>query len=92
MNFYLYEGSELLLDINEFEYPKANETFRKIYKELWQEYYKCLKETYNEMRLEKIMYPIAFEALRGTLITYNRKDIFYYLFYNSKIIKMRISD
>lgn len=66
----MYKGSDLLLDINEYEYPKANETLRKIHKELWQEYYKCLKETYNEIGPEKIMYPITYEVLIGTLVTY----------------------
>ncbi|CAD1469596.1 unnamed protein product, partial [Heterotrigona itama] len=60
--------SELLLDVNDYEYPRANETLRKIHKELWQEYYECLEKTYNKIGSEKIMYPIAFEALKGTLI------------------------
>ncbi|XP_076664382.1 uncharacterized protein LOC143366843 [Andrena cerasifolii] len=61
--------SELLLDINEIEYPRANETLRNIHKQLWEEYYQCLKRTYIEIGSEKAIYPIALAALEGTFVT-----------------------
>ncbi|XP_076658403.1 uncharacterized protein LOC143362275 [Halictus rubicundus] len=62
------KGTELLLDINEYEYPRSNETLKIIHKQLWQEYYECLKKMYNEITTEKTMYPIALIALEGTTV------------------------
>ncbi|XP_076287195.1 LOW QUALITY PROTEIN: uncharacterized protein LOC143212359 [Lasioglossum baleicum] len=62
------KGTELLLDVNEYEYPRANETLKIIHKQLWQEYYECLKKTYNELTTEKTMYPKALIALEGTIV------------------------
>lgn len=76
MKFHLFQGSEFLFDINEFEYPRANETLRKMHKQLWQEYYECLKKTYNEIGSEKTIHPIALVALKGTLVEYGKKMLF----------------
>lgn len=69
MKFHLCKGTELLLDINEFEYPRANKTLRAIHKQLWKEYYDCLKRSYSEMGLKKAVYPINIIALEGTFVT-----------------------
>ncbi|XP_076247479.1 uncharacterized protein LOC143187268 [Calliopsis andreniformis] len=63
--------SKLLLDIDEFEYPRANETLRKIHRQLWEDYYQCLKKSYSEMGIEKAIYPINLVALEGTFVTLN---------------------
>ncbi|XP_076380669.1 Ig-like V-type domain-containing protein FAM187A [Megalopta genalis] len=60
--------TELLIDTNEFEYPRANGTLRIMHKQLWEEYYECLKRTYNEITTERMMYPIALIALEGTTV------------------------
>ncbi|XP_034184695.2 Ig-like V-type domain-containing protein FAM187A [Osmia lignaria lignaria] len=61
--------NELLLDINEFEYPRANETYREIHKQLWQEYYNCLRKAYTNIESGKTMHPEALIAMEGTLVT-----------------------
>ncbi|XP_076761329.1 Ig-like V-type domain-containing protein FAM187A [Xylocopa sonorina] len=62
------QGSELLFNINEYEYPRANETLRNIHIQLWQEYYACLRKAYNEIGSERTMYPIALQILEGTFV------------------------
>lgn len=37
-----------------------------MHKEVWKEYYDCLEKAYSEIESEKIMHPIALEALEGT--------------------------
>ncbi|XP_076622927.1 uncharacterized protein LOC143342686 [Colletes latitarsis] len=69
--FNKHQGSEFLVDINEFEYPRANETLKQMHEQLWQEYYECLKQTYNEIGSEKMIHPIALIALEGTLAKLN---------------------
>lgn len=71
----LCQGSELLLDIDEIDYPRANETLRNIHKQLWEEYYQCLKRTYIEIGSEKAIYPIALAALEGTFVTYDEENV-----------------
>ncbi|XP_078036687.1 uncharacterized protein LOC144469868 [Augochlora pura] len=39
-----------------------------MHKQLWEEYYECLKRAYNKITAERIMYPIALIALEGTTV------------------------
>lgn len=67
----MFKENELLLDINEFEYPRANKTYREIHKQLWQEYYNCLGKAYTNIESGKTMHPEALIAMEGTLVTYD---------------------
>ncbi|XP_048508180.1 uncharacterized protein LOC125500237 isoform X2 [Athalia rosae] len=62
------KGDELLLDINELEYPGANESLREIHRKQWLEYYECLKDRYVKAGSAKTMYPISIMALEGTFV------------------------
>ncbi|XP_018315366.1 uncharacterized protein [Mycetomoellerius zeteki] len=62
-------GDEILLNVNEYEYPKTNKTLRQLHKQQWLDYYKCLKEIYADIKQDKIIYPSALIALEGTSIT-----------------------
>lgn len=56
----------MFLNINEYEYPKANKTLRHLHKQQWLNYYKCLGEIY--MRNDRNTYPSALIALEGTSV------------------------
>lgn len=72
------KGSELLLDINEFEYPRANKTLQNIHEQLWHEYYNCLKKRHLDIGREKFLKPLAVIAFEGTSITYKMKIFFFF--------------
>ncbi|RLU16397.1 hypothetical protein DMN91_010465, partial [Ooceraea biroi] len=61
-------GDEMFLDIDEYEYPKINESLRKLHKKEWLSYYKCLQETYADIGYEKVAYPNVLLALEGTSV------------------------
>ncbi|KAG5333106.1 F187B protein, partial [Acromyrmex charruanus] len=65
----MFNGDEVLLNINEYEYPKTNETLRQLHKQQWLDYYKCLKEIYADIKQDRIIYPSALIALEGTSVT-----------------------
>ncbi|XP_018352030.1 PREDICTED: uncharacterized protein LOC108754315 [Trachymyrmex septentrionalis] len=62
-------GDEVLLNVNEYEYPKTNKTLRQLHKQQWLDYYKCLKEIYADIKRDRIIYPSALIALEGTSVT-----------------------
>ncbi|XP_018046791.1 PREDICTED: Ig-like V-type domain-containing protein FAM187A [Atta colombica] len=62
-------GDEVLLNVNEYEYPKTNKTLRQLHKQQWLDYYKCLKEIYADIKQDRIIYPSALIALEGTSVT-----------------------
>ncbi|XP_072750474.1 uncharacterized protein [Anoplolepis gracilipes] len=63
------QDDNIFLNVNEYEYPRTNETLRQLHKQQWLDYYKCLKETYADVGPEKIISPSALIALEGTSIT-----------------------
>lgn len=63
------KGSELILDINNYEYPRANETLRKIHRELWQEYYDCLKNRFIQTGVDNSLGVFALTILEGASLT-----------------------
>lgn len=65
----------MFLNIDEYEYPRANDTLRKIYKQQWLNYYACLKDAYAHSGRERITCPSALVALEGTSVTYDRKEL-----------------
>ncbi|KYM92663.1 hypothetical protein ALC53_00752 [Atta colombica] len=64
-----FPGDEVLLNVNEYEYPKTNKTLRQLHKQQWLDYYKCLKEIYADIKQDRIIYPSALIALEGTSVT-----------------------
>ncbi|XP_070163432.1 Ig-like V-type domain-containing protein FAM187A [Polyergus mexicanus] len=66
--FWHIDGN-IFLNIDEYEYPRTNETLRQLHKQQWLKYYKCLKEMHADIGHEKIIYPTALIALEGTSIT-----------------------
>ncbi|XP_018367534.1 PREDICTED: Ig-like V-type domain-containing protein FAM187A [Trachymyrmex cornetzi] len=62
-------GDEVLLNVNEYEYPKTNKTLRQLHKQQWLNYYKCLKEIYADIKQDRITYPSALIALEGASVT-----------------------
>lgn len=63
----------MFLNIDEHEYPKTNESLRKLHQKQWLNYYKCLQETYTNIGYEKIIYPNMLLALEGTSVTYEKR-------------------
>ncbi|KYM97984.1 hypothetical protein ALC62_11330, partial [Cyphomyrmex costatus] len=59
----------ILLNVDEYEYPKTNKILRQLYKQQWLDYYKCLKEIYADIKQDRITYPKALIALEGTFVT-----------------------
>jgi hypothetical protein len=62
------------LNIEDYEYPKINESLKKLHKKEWLDYYECLQKTYANIGYEKIAYPNVLLALEGTSVTYENKE------------------
>ncbi|XP_011874638.1 PREDICTED: uncharacterized protein LOC105565780 [Vollenhovia emeryi] len=62
-------GDKMFLNVDESEYPRANKTLRRVHKQQWLDYYKCLERTYADARHDRITYPNALVALEGTSVT-----------------------
>ncbi|XP_011644003.1 Ig-like V-type domain-containing protein FAM187A [Pogonomyrmex barbatus] len=60
--------NKMFLNIDEYEYPRANESLRHLHRQQWLDYYECLKKTYANMRRDRIIYPSALIALEGTSV------------------------
>ncbi|XP_011704325.1 PREDICTED: uncharacterized protein LOC105459770 isoform X4 [Wasmannia auropunctata] len=63
-----FKYGEILLNVDEYEYPRSNETLRQLHKQQWLDYYKCLEKIYADMKNDKITYPSALIALEGTSV------------------------
>lgn len=68
------EGNEMLRNIDEYEYPRTNDTLRQMHRQRWLDYYECLKGAYADAGRERIAYPSALVALEGTSVTYGDRE------------------
>lgn len=59
----------MFLNIDEYEYPRANKTLRYLREQQWLDYYKCLEGVYADVKHDRIIYPNALIALEGTSVT-----------------------
>jgi len=59
----------MLLNVDEYEYPRTNKTLRYLHKQQWLDYYKCLEELYADIKHDRNTYPSALIALEGTSVT-----------------------
>lgn len=66
---YEKKGDKMFLNIDKYDYPRANETLKQLHKQQWLNYYKCLEETYATISRKRISYPTALTALEGTSVT-----------------------
>lgn len=64
------KGVGLFIDLNEVEFPRGNITLKNIHKEIWREYYDCLKKQYIEMGPNKTLHPSALTTMEGTSAEY----------------------
>lgn len=62
------QGQNIILDINELEYPKANETLRSFHEERWKDYYNCLEKRHSAGGIYKTLYPAAVATMEGSSV------------------------
>lgn len=62
------KGTELLLNTNDYEYPRANSTLRKAHREQWYEYYNCLKKLVVNIDEKETLKPSIITVFEGSSI------------------------